>query len=183
MDNANPKKQKQGRAPLSYETMLARVVARAADITSGRAMLSLLAAAQVRGVVAEPPRSRGFITDVFAHELALRTRTRRRGFNIILHGKPYDPMLRRGETPVYRLTETPTPTPSAPAPKALPKSAPATPSAPEPVLRTKDGDELVEVEDEPTPCPYCRGRKYVVDDLGERHICPDCEGHGIVLLE
>jgi hypothetical protein len=190
MSKANPKKQKKRQVPSGYETMLARAVSRAAEITSGRAMLSLIAAAGVRGVVAEPPRSRGYITDFFAAELALRAATKRgRGFKIIMYRPPTDPMLRPGTQPVFRgqhvqmagSSPSSTALPQPSSGKPAPTSAASAPKGPE-LLRTADGDVLELVEDEPTPCPRCRGRGYVIDDLRERHICPACEGHGIVLL-
>jgi hypothetical protein len=190
MSKANPKKQKKTPASSGYETMLARVVARAADITSGRATLSLIAAARVKGLVAPPPHSRAYINDAYAGELARRAENkRRRGFNIIMLGRPTDPMQRPGTEPVFRgqhvqwagSSPSSTAPPQASSGKPAPTSAAPTPKAPEPLM-TKDGDVLEEVEDEPTPCRRCRGRKYVVDDLRERHICPACEGHGIVLL-
>ena len=166
---------------MDYETMLAAMETAAAAITRGDAIRDLITKARVRGVVAEPSRSRGYITDLYAAELALRAAgKRRRGFNIVFSGQPHDPMQRPGDKPVLRLTATPTPTAASPVPTALAKSAPATPNEPEPVLRTKFGDVLEEVEDEPTPCPYCRGRGFVVDDLGEHKTCPMCEGHCIV---
>ena len=196
MSGAKRSKAKAGDTAFDVESIIAKMEAAATAIIRGDASRRRLAEARVQGMMGPPPHARLYIRDFFTAQLALQAKTRGRGLKIIMMGPPHDPMQRPGTEPVYRGSKVqwtgsrpdgaPLPPassgkpalPQASSGKPAPPPAAPTPEEPEVVLRTRDGDILEVVEDESSPCPRCRGRRYLVDGPGETRPCDLCEGHG-----
>ena len=159
------------RIPRDFKRMITDMIAGTIQEDEEISLLDLLYTALRTGLQAPPPYSIGYVKLVAEIGRAKDKGGVGRGLTIVLpRGGGYDPMARPGQTPVIRIGARPAPELPAGHSKA------STDDGLDDVLGHGE-DRLEMIQDEPTPCPPCRGRGWRKVD-GEAERCRMCDGRG-----